>query len=128
MTSSFKTPLGKVRGLGSAKSGTEHFTLQRLTAVANLVLVPCALAVILAASFLPYDRAVRVIGHPLASIVLIGLIVSVTTHMRLGVQVVIEDYVHAEGAKLLALIANTLFALAVAIAGIYAVLRIGFAA
>lgn len=128
MTSSFKTPLGKVRGLGSAKSGTEHFTLQRLTAIANLILVPLTFAVILASAMLPYERAVRVIGHPLASIVLIALIVSVTNHMRVGMQTVIEDYIHAEGPKIAALVANTLFALTVAIAGIYAVLKIGFGA
>jgi succinate dehydrogenase / fumarate reductase membrane anchor subunit len=126
MARSLKTPLGRVRGLGSAKAGTEHFAMQRLTAVSNLVVVTGAIVVVLLAAFQPYGRALAVVGHPVAQIVLIGFVLSVTMHMRIGMQVIIEDYVHAELPKIALLVANTLLAAGVALAGVYAVLKIGF--
>ena len=121
-----RTPLSKVRGLGSAKSGTEHFWHQRLTAVANIPLV--IFLVWFCAHSVGAQRAdmVAVISNPLVALMLVFTIISVTWHMRLGLQVVIEDYVHSEGTKLICLLANTFFSLAVALTGLFAVLKISF--
>ncbi|WP_108880447.1 succinate dehydrogenase, hydrophobic membrane anchor protein [Anderseniella sp. Alg231-50] len=123
---SMRTPLGKVRGLGSAKSGTEHFWQQRLTAIANIPLV-----IFLAwfcVSKVGADRAemAQALSNPLVALMLVFTIISITWHMRLGMQVVIEDYVHGEGSKLICLLGNTFFSLAVALTGLFAVLKISF--
>lgn len=121
-----RTPLSKVRGLGSAKSGTEHFWHQRLTAVANIPLV--IFLIWFCVSKVGADRAemAAALSNPLVALMLVFTIVSVTWHMRLGMQVVIEDYVHGEGSKLICLLGNTFFSLAVALTGLFAVLKISF--
>ena len=124
--SSMRTPLGRVRGLGSAKSGTGHFWLQRLTAIGNLLLILIALPIVIAAAGQEQAQVVAIIGYPLVAIVLLLLLFSICFHMRIGMQVVIEDYVHTEGLKVLALIANTFFTIAVGSAGAFAVLKISF--
>ncbi|MCK0198074.1 succinate dehydrogenase, hydrophobic membrane anchor protein [Ancylobacter sp. 6x-1] len=123
---SMRTTRSRVQGLGSARSGTGHFWWQRVTALANIPLVLAALAILICVAGKPHAEAVAVLGHPLAAIVLILALFSVTTHMRIGMQVVIEDYVHAEGAKVLALVGNIFFCTAVALAGIFAILKISF--
>ncbi len=121
-----RTPLSKVRGLGSAKSGTEHFWHQRLTAVANIPLV--IFLIWFCVSKVGADRAemAAALSNPLVALMLVFTIISVTWHMRLGMQVVIEDYVHGEGSKLMCLLSNTFFSLAVALTGLFAVLKISF--
>lgn len=121
-----KTPIGRVRGLGSAKSGTEHFWLQRVTAVANILLVPAFCVIVILAAGLPYERALALIGHPVVAVVMILFVISSLVHMRLGMQVIIEDYLHGEGTRVAALLANTFFAIAIGIACIYSILKIGF--
>jgi succinate dehydrogenase / fumarate reductase membrane anchor subunit len=121
-----RTPLARVRGLGSARSGTGHFWLQRLTAVANVPLVTAF--VVILASLLGRNHAavVQILGSPFVAIVMLLFVVSVTNHMRIGMQVVIEDYVHDDVAKLACLMANTFFAVAIALASIYAILKLSF--
>jgi succinate dehydrogenase / fumarate reductase membrane anchor subunit len=121
-----RTPLAKVRGLGSAKQGTGHFWLQRLTAVANLFLV-CFL-IGLVAQLAGADSATvrKALGQPYIAVPLLLLVLSGVVHMRLGVQTIIEDYVHSEGRKLLALVLNTFFAVAVGITCVFAVLKLSF--
>ena len=123
---SMRTPLGKVRGLGSAKSGTEHFWHQRLTAIANIPLT--IFLVFFCVTHVGSSRAdmAAAIANPLVALMLVFTIISITWHMRLGMQVIIEDYVHSEGTKLLALLANTFFCGAVALTGLFAVLKISF--
>jgi len=122
------TPLKRARGLGSAKEGPGHFMLQRMTAVLNLVLVPFAVGLI--ATLAGADLAVvkSTLAHPIVAILLVALILSMAVHMRIGMQVIIEDYVHDEGAKLLFLLANTVFAFGVAAIAIFAVLKLSFGA
>jgi succinate dehydrogenase / fumarate reductase membrane anchor subunit len=120
------TPLAHVRGLGSAKSGSEHFWRQRLTAVAN---VPLTIAfVLIVVSLLGHSHAAtaQTLGSPLVAIIMLLFILSITLHMRIGMQVIIEDYVHEELPRLILMMLNTFFPVAVALASAYAVFKLSF--
>ncbi len=120
------TPLKRVRGLGSAHEGPGHFLAQRVTAAANLILIPFAIGLIVALAGTDLATVKATIANPAVAIALLALIVSMTMHMRLGMQIVIEDYVHGEGMKMLLLLANTFFTLVVAAVAIFAVLKLSF--
>ena len=111
--SSLQTPLHKVRGMGASHTGTGHFWLQRMTAVSNLVLTLIFLGIVIALAGKPYPAALAILSHPLVAILMLLFVVSGCVHMRIGMQVIIEDYVHGEGAKIVAVMAHTFFALAV---------------
>ena len=118
---SMETPLGRVRGLGSAKSGTGHWWHQRLTALALVPLTvwfAVSLVVIAAGD---HRAALNWIGDPIAAGLLILMLAAGAYHLKLGLQVVIEDYVHREWLKLGALIAMTFACVALALASIMAV-------
>ena len=121
-----RTPLARVRGLGSARSGTEHFWRQRLTAVANVPLTIAFVLIVVSLLGRNHAAAQQILGSPLVAIVMLLFIGSVTYHMRLGMQVIIEDYVHGEIAKLALLMANTFFTIAVALAAAYAIFKLSF--
>lgn len=121
-----RTPRRRVAGLGSARSGTGHFWLQRVTALANLILLVITLPIIICVAGEGHGALVAALRNPLAAVPLLLLLLSVCFHMRIGMQVVIEDYVHSEGMKVLALIANTFFTTAVGFAGAFAILKISF--
>ena len=125
---SLRTPLAKVRGLGSAKEGADHFWLQRVTAVANLVLGIFVLWLIWDLAGADHARVKRTLANPLVGLPLILFVVSMATHMRLGMQVIIEDYVHGEFCKVVLLMLNTFFAILVGAGCVYAVLKLGFGA
>jgi succinate dehydrogenase / fumarate reductase membrane anchor subunit len=126
MNSSLKTPLGRVRGLGSAKSGTQHFWLQRLTGVA---MVPLTVAFVLTVIYLArasQATAIATLGSPLIAILFYLFIITGIIHMRAGMQVIIEDYVHDDALKIAAIMANTFFALLMGAACIFALLKLNF--
>lgn len=120
------TPLKRARGLGSAHEGPGHFLKQRLTAAANLVLVPFALGLIAALAGADLATVKATLAYPAIAVALIALILSAGVHMRIGMQVIIEDYVHGEGPKMLLLLANTFFCAAVAVVAVFAVLKLSF--
>ena len=121
-----RTPLAHVRGLGSARSGTEHFWRQRLTAVAN---VPLTIAfVVIVVSLLGRNHAAvqQILGSPLVAMLMLLFIGSATYHMRIGMQVIIEDYVHGDMLRLVLLMLNTFFTIVVALAAAYAIFKLSF--
>ena len=119
-----RTPLGRVRGLGSAKSGTGHFWHQRLTALANVPLTIGFIAILMSLLGRGHAAVVQILGSPLVAIVMLLFIGSATYHMKLGMQVIIEDYVHDEKWKFAAVIANIFFAVAVGLAAVYAIVKL----
>ncbi len=123
-----RTPLKKVRYLGSAKEGADHFWKQRVTAVANLFLGIFLVWLIVSLVGADYATVKQKLGHPLIAIALLGLVLSGTIHMRLGMQTIIEDYVHDEGPKIVALMLNTFFAIFIALASVLSILKLSFGA
>ena len=122
------TDLGRVRGLGAAKSGVDHWWHQRVTAVANLGLLLWFVITLVRLPALDYATVVAWLRQPVAAIPMLLLIVSVFYHFRLGVQVFVEDYLHNEGTKLLALLMLNFYALGGAAAAVFAVLKIALGA
>ncbi len=121
-----RTPLSQVRGLGSAKEGTDHFWKQRLTGVANIPLTLFFVFLVIAMIGRDHVGAAALIASPLVAIILLMMIVSGLYHMRLGMQTIIEDYVNAEAMKIVMLMLNTFFTVAIGAACIFAVLKISF--
>ncbi len=125
-TPNFRTPLARVRGFGAAKSGTAHFWRQRLTAVANIPLTIATVIILITLLGRNQAATAQILGSPAVSIILLLFIISVVTHMKIGMQVIIEDYVHDESSKLTLLMANTLFCCAVGAVAVYALLKLSF--
>ena len=121
-----RTPLARVRGRGAARSGTDHFWRQRLTAVANIPLTIAAVLIIILLLGRNQAAVAQILGSPLVAIVMLLFIISTTTHMRIGMQVIIEDYVHGETVKLVLIMANTFFAIAVGLASAYGIFKLSF--
>ena len=123
-TSSMRTPLGRVRSLGAAHSGTSDFWRQRLTGVAMTLLMIPGIVVVMMVMGRNQAGAAQVLGSHWVALILLLFIVASTWHMKIGMQVVIEDYVHNEKLKLASVMANNFFCVAVALASVYAILKL----
>ena len=124
--SDLRTPLARARGLGSARDGVKHWWAQRLTAIALIPLVVWFAISLVMLSGADYDIARAWIGSPLVMVLLILTIVIGLHHGQLGLQVVIEDYVHGDGWKLALIVAVRFVAVIFGLAAVVAILRIGF--
>jgi succinate dehydrogenase / fumarate reductase membrane anchor subunit len=121
-----ETPISRVRGLGSARSGAHHWWLERLTSVSTLLLFIWLLVALLTLPDLKYGTVTEWLGSPLGAVPMLLLIVSTFWHLKLGLQVVIEDYVHEEGLKLFTITLLNFFVLALGAAAVFSVLKIAF--
>lgn len=126
-TPQMRTSLGRVRGLGSARSGAIHWWHERLTSVSTLILLVWFFVSLLRMPDFSYATLTQWLATPLAAVPMLLLIVSVFWHLASGLRVVVEDYVHEEGGKLFWLVAINFLSLFAAGLSIFAVLRIAFA-
>lgn len=121
------TPLNRVLGLGSAKGGVEHWWVQRVSAAALAALGLWLVVSLALLGDFSYAAVTAWIGRPVTSVLLILTVLTTARHSHLGVQVVIEDYVHAKGSKVVLIVLSTFLHAAIAIVGLFAVLKIAFA-
>ncbi len=121
-----KTPLGKVRGFGAAKGGTHHWWMQRLTAIALVPLVIWLVVSLVALTGANHALLVAWVANPFVATLLVLFLGAAFYHLKLGGQVVIEDYIHSEGPKMAFQILLTFFCFIVGLVSIIAVLTISF--
>jgi succinate dehydrogenase / fumarate reductase, membrane anchor subunit len=121
-----RTPLARVRGFGAARSGTGHFFLQRLTAVSNLVLTIAVIVIVMTLLGRNQAAVAQILGSTPVAIIVLLFVISIMTHMRIGMQVIIEDYVHDEVAKIGLIVANTFFVVIVGLTAAYGILKLSF--
>ena len=126
MNSDLRTPLSRARGLGSAKQGVHHWWAQRITAIALIPLVAWFAISLIMMSGADYNVVRAWIGSPVVMVLLTLTIVIGLHHGQLGMQVVIEDYVHNDGMKLALIVLMRFIAVFFGLAAIVAILRIGF--
>ena len=118
---SMQTPLRRVLHFGASHDGTEHFWQQRLTGAAAAILVIFFLGMLVATVGRPHDQVIAVLHMPLVGAALALLIIISAVHMKIGLQVVIEDYIQGNALKVMCLIANTFFSYAIAAVGLTAI-------
>jgi succinate dehydrogenase / fumarate reductase membrane anchor subunit len=121
-----RTPLARVRGLGASRTGTDHFWWQRMTAVANIPLTIAGIVIVISLLGRNHAATAQILGSPLIAILLLLFILSVCNHMRIGMQVVIEDYVHDEKWKIALIMLNMFYVFAVCLASAFAILKLSF--
>jgi succinate dehydrogenase / fumarate reductase membrane anchor subunit len=123
---SMRTPLGRISHLGSAKSGTTHFWRQRLTAAIGVPLTIAAIAIVVSLFGRNHAAVVAILGSSFVAIIMLLFIIVSVYHMWLGMQVIIEDYLHEERVKIVALMSNSFFCFAVALTAVFAILNLSF--
>lgn len=124
MSKDLRNPLARARGLGSAKEGVGHWMQQRITALALVFLTIWFVLVVLSLVHTDYVTARATIARPWNAVLLVALIVTMFKHAVLGLQVVIEDYVHTRWLEIASLVAIKFIAVLAALSGVLAVLRI----
>jgi succinate dehydrogenase / fumarate reductase membrane anchor subunit len=120
----YRTSLARVKGLGSAQSGTEHFWTQRVSGAVNLILLIFLIYSVIRLAGEPLDVVRAYFASPLVAVPALLFAFSAAYHMRIGMQVIIEDYVHGKALKLALLFLNTLFAAAVALTSAVAIIKL----
>jgi succinate dehydrogenase / fumarate reductase, membrane anchor subunit len=121
-----RSPLGRARGLGSAREGVEHWWMQRVSAAALIPLTLWFVVSLIALTGSDYNAFIAWLKAPFVAILMVLLLVALFHHMALGLQVVVEDYVHSDRAKIPTVVAIHLACFALAVAGIFATVRIAF--
>lgn len=123
--SSIRTALKRVRGLGTSGShATSDFWWQRVTAVGMLLLTVPVIIIVMMLLGRNQAGAGQILGTPVIALIMLLFVVASSWHMKIGMQVVIEDYIHGEKVKLVAILANNFFAIAVALASAYAIFKL----
>lgn len=120
------TPMRRVRGLGAARSGTGQFWRLRVTSVASIPLSFALVIIVIALMGRNHAAVVQILGSPFVAVIMLLFILNTTYHMWIGMQEIILDYVHEDRPKLIAVMANTFFTFAVALACVFAVLKLSF--
>jgi succinate dehydrogenase / fumarate reductase membrane anchor subunit len=121
------SPIGRVRGLGSARSGARHWWTERLTSIATLVLFLWLLVSLVRLPALDHSSVSAWLQDPLAAVPMLLLIAATFWHLKLGLQVIVEDYVHTEGTKLFSILLLNFFVVGAAALAAFAVLKMAFA-
>jgi succinate dehydrogenase / fumarate reductase, membrane anchor subunit len=121
-----RTPLARVRGFGAARSGTDTFWHQRITALGNVPLTIAAIVIMIMLLGRNQAAVAQILGSPIVAIIMLLFVVSVTAHMRIGMQVIIEDYVQDGLLKIVLVMANSFFAIIVGLASVYGLLKLSF--
>jgi len=124
--SQMRTPMRRVRGLGAGHSGTGEFWHQRVTSVAGIPLTIALFVIVIGLLGRSHAAVVQILGSPIVAILMLLFIFNSTYHMWIGMQEIIIDYVHEDNLKLASLMANTFFAIGVAFASCYAILKLSF--
>lgn len=120
-----RTPLAKVRNLGSAKSGTTHFWRQRLTSVANVILFTWFVCLLVSFANSSLDEIRVTLSSPFVLILLSLMLLSGLYHMKLGMEIVIEDYVHGHLLKIICLILNIFFPIVLGVSCLFSIIKLG---
>lgn len=121
---SLRSPLGKVRGLGSAKNGTHHWWMQKVTAVALIPLTIWFVSSVVQMTQANYEVVINWLNSPVVAILMLLFITTGMYHLKLGLQVIIEDYIHSEGSKMMLQMMVTFGCIAVGTAAVFSILRI----
>ena len=125
-STSIRTPLAQARGLGAAKTGTDHWWEQRLNSIALLPLTFAAIVIVMSTVGRNHAAVVQILGSPFVAVIMLLFIFATTFHMKLGAQSVIEDYVHSKPVKTAMLIGNSFLCIIVWLACTFVILKLSF--